>query len=275
MVRCALRPQLTQRVLEDARLRLLARLERTLHARAEARLAHLVAPLAPGMFAPWGAPFGVAEVSLTEIRRLHADLLTGKGLEVWVARDGEPDEIARFVARRVAVLEAGAGTPAAPDLGPVHGLTGELTDVAALRVTIGVRAEADQGAASLAPDVFAKELLDALARRLGRPLWSVGTKRGPWGAAGVCIALREEDLPRLEQALQEAQTELRSRDDERWNASLRAARFAHASALSSSLGWVRSAFADERAFAADAEERQLARKLAQATPAYFIERPRP
>jgi hypothetical protein len=227
------------------------------------------------MFAPWGAPFGVAEVSLTEVRRLHADILRGKGLHVWVAGDGEPDEIARFVARRVAVLEAGTGTHATPELGPVHGLTGELTDVAALRVTIGVRAESGHREASLAPDVFARELLDAVARRLGRALWSVGTKRGTWSAAGVCIALREEDLPRLEQVVQEAQAELRARDDEGWNASLRAARFAQASALSSSLGWVRSAFADERAFAADAQERELARKLAQASPAYFIERPRP
>jgi predicted Zn-dependent peptidase len=275
LVRCALRPQLTQRVLEDARLRLLARLERTLHARAEARLAHLLAPLAPGTFAPWGAPFGVAEASLTELRRLHAETLRGQSLHVWVAGDGEPRDIARFVARRVAVLEAGEATRAAPDLGPVHGLTGELSDVAALRVTIGLRAEGGERVAHLAPDVFAHALLSAVSKRLGRPLWAVGEDRGKWAAAGACLSLREEDLPRLEQVVQDAQAELRARDDAQWDADLRAARFAHASSLSSSLGWVRSAFGDARTLGSDGEERELARKLAQATPAFFIERPRP
>jgi hypothetical protein len=94
-------------------------------------------------------------------------------------------------------------------------------------------------------------------------------------AAGICVALREEDLPALEAAVKTAQAQVRARGDADWDAALRKARFAQASALSSSLGWARSAFADGRTLQSDEQERALARRLAEATPAFFVERPRP
>jgi predicted Zn-dependent peptidase len=275
MLGCALRPGLDQRSLEDARLRLLNTLGRTPGARFAAHLAQLLAPRAPGLVAPWGTPFGVSEVTLAEMRRLHADSAQGLRTAVWVAADGEPEALARFVSRRVSRLARGDAPAAAAELGPAQAMGGELADVPSLEVVIGLRADAAPRAL-LAADVFARALRDALAARLGRPLWAAGASHQHGAAAGVALALRESELPALEQVLASALAELKARPRERWQSALASERVERAGALSSSVGWARAAFRGSiEAIEPGDDERAVIEQLARAKPSYWVLRPRP
>jgi predicted Zn-dependent peptidase len=275
MLTCALRPRLGQRSLEDARLRLLGTLNRAAGARFAAHLGQLLSPRSPGAIAPWGTPFGVSEVTLAELRRLHAESAQGVRTALWVAADGDPAELARFVSRRVSRLPRGELATSTLELGPPRPLGGELADVPSLEVVLGVRAERVPRA-TLASDVFARALRDALAKRLGRPLWASGASHAGGAAAGVALALRETELPALEQALRAALDELVSWPRERWQGALASERLQRAGALSSAVGWARAAFSGGLAPGEPlASELAVIEQLCRATPSYWILRPRP
>jgi predicted Zn-dependent peptidase len=275
LLRCAMRANFGARAVEDARARLLRALWKREDAFLQATLAQSLLPSAPGAAAPWGTPDGVARVDASELRRLHEAHARGPLVSVWVAGDRDPLDTARFVARRLAQLPSEAPPQARPSLVARGDLTGAFSDDGRVRVVIGVRSERGTRASN-APALFAKALGDALARRVGQPLWAWGDSSNGLSVAGVAIALREEQLDAVPAHTHAALQEIAKRPEASFRGALSAATLAQSAALSSARGWAEAAFHGRLALREDPDEVESAiRKLAAERPTFFVLRPRP
>jgi hypothetical protein len=275
LLRCAVRPALTSRALEDARLKLIRSLWSRQEARLQAALGGLLAPLAPGAVAPWGTPQGVSTVHIGELRRLHSDLLKGTRMEVSVVADRAPEALARLVARRVAQLPPGkpAEGGALPSLA-AETVRGELTEKGPLRVVVGLAAAGDEGSA--APAVFAEALARSVGERTGHVLWSWGDVARERSWVGVALALTEAELIELDEQVRIALRELSTTPEKSWRVALRRAQLQRGAAQSTARGYLEAAFARALGPTPSVErELELLRKLAQQPPAFFILRPAP
>jgi predicted Zn-dependent peptidase len=275
LLRCALRPNVSARAVEDARARLLRRLWKREDTFLQATLAQTLVPSAPGLVAHWGTPDGVSKVEPSELKRLHEAHAKGPRVSVWVSADRPPAELARFVARRLAQLPA-EGVPEPRATPAARGdIAGAFTEGSRLRVVIGVRSSAGEHAGN-APSLFAKALAEALTKRVGQPLWAWGSSSPALSAAGVALAVREEELDGLLAHTQAALQELAKRPESSFRAALQAAVLSQAAALSSARGWAEAAFHGRAAPSQDSSEIQaVIRKLAAERPGFFVLRPRP
>jgi hypothetical protein len=275
LLRCAVRPALTARALEDARIRLLEALWSRPDARLSAALGQLVAPTAPGHVAPWGAPDGIAAVQLPEVRRWHADLLRGANLEVLVIADQPADELAHFAARRLAHL-----APGKPFVPPTlassnEHLRGELTEKGPLRVVLGVRTAASSSD-GVAPFVFSQLLAQALRDQGEQVLWHAGDSDGAQAWGGVALALSEEALNGAEALALKALREVSAKPEARVRESVEQALLAQRAQQASASGYARAFFYGRLGDDASVREALSSiRKLSQAKPAFFVLRPAP
>jgi hypothetical protein len=275
LLRCALRPSLTARAVEDARARLLRALWKREDALLHAKLAQGLVPSAPGAVAPWGTPDGVARVDVGELRRLHELHAKAPLISVWVAADKDPLDTARFVARRLAQLPAEAPAQTRPSLAARSDLGGAFSEDGRVRVVIGVRSERGVRASS-APALFAKALGDALARRVGEQLWSWGGSSSELSVAGVALAVREEELDGVPAQTRAALQELAKRPEASFHSALQAATLARSAALSSARGWVEAAFHGALELREDGSDVESSiQKLAAERPSFYVLRPRP
>jgi predicted Zn-dependent peptidase len=276
LLRCAIRPALTQRAIEDARARLLRTLAVEPSAILRAFAARAAAPTTPGWVSSWGTPWGVSNVTAVGLRRLHRELLAGARLSVSLALDQRPDIVASFVARRVSALEPSAPSePPAP--GPAaEGLVGERAPVSALRAIVVFRApRASQVPHGIAAQVLAHELGQVLTQRAGQVVWADGDANVALAHAAVALSLSELALPGLESRVAKALAELSRRADSFWVSRLDAADLSARARTSSAHGWAEAAFRGRRAGAdLDAELAELKTLLA-ATPRFVVLRPVP
>jgi predicted Zn-dependent peptidase len=274
LLRCAVRPALTARALEDARLKLLRSLWGRPEARLQAALGQLLWPTSPGAAAPWGAPYGLAAVQIQELRRLHAELLSASRAEVFVVADRAPEDLAQFVARRVAQIPAGHASEVAEGE-PGSSLRGELTEAGPLRAVIGLRADST-GTSSIAPQLLAELLSRELAPHVGGTLWSSGDVTGKHAWAGLAVSLGEAELAALEQRVRNALRTLASSREEPLRARIQRARLELSMQLSSARGLAAAFFSDrsELAGSVDADV-TLLRQMTRAAPAFFVLRPAP
>jgi predicted Zn-dependent peptidase len=275
LLRCALRPNMSARAVEDARARLLRALWKRDDAFLQATLAQSLVPSAPGTVAPWGTPDGVARVDAGELRRLHEAHAKGPLVSVWVTADRDPLDTARFVARRLAQLPSEAPSPAQPSLSARGELAGAFSSDGRVRVVIGLRSE--RGArASSAPALFAQAFGEALARRVGQPLWAWGDSSSGLSVAGVALAVREEELDRVPAHTHAALQELAKRPEASFRGALQALTLARSAALSSARGWAEAAFHGRLELREESSEIESSlRKLAAERPSFFVLRPRP
>lgn len=275
LLRCGLRPSFQARAVEDARARLVRSLWQDEHRQLEAALAQLLTPAAPGTLAPWGTPAGVAKVETQELRRLHAQHAFGPGVSVWIAADKEPEQLARFVARRLAHLPATRPDVVEREAGPSTELLGTLVEDTRLRVLVGLRA-ASEHRPSLGAQVFASALEQALASRVGAASWSIGRATHALAFTGVALTVREDQLDGVQAQVTSALAALREKPDAFFRQALARAQLPRSSALSSARGWAEAAFAGRAAGHHSLnDELSVIRKLSKAQPSYFVLRPRP
>jgi hypothetical protein len=144
-----------------------------------------------------------------------------------------------------------------------------------VRVVIGLRSE--RGArASSAPALFAQALSEALARRVGQPLWAWGDSSSGLSVAGVALAVREEELDAVPAHTHAALQEVAKRPEASFRGALQAATLARSAALSSARGWAEAAFHGQLELREESSEVESSlRKLAAERPSFFVLRPRP
>jgi hypothetical protein len=274
LLRCALRPALSSRTVDDARRRLTRWHAARRALQLQRTLARVVAPVAPGTIAPWGAAAGIAKVEAGELQRFHAQSASGSRIALWIAADREPGELARFAARRLAHLPRDAQPWPAITPGKPEPLGGALVRAGRRHVVIGVRAPSPSRH-SLGARAFAQALAEELGARVGRPEWSWGESSTGLAAAGVSLLVSEEEIAEIRPLCQQVMQALAARSDDGWRALLAPMAVARAARLSHSRDYVEAAFygtADApRASDADVE---LARRLSLASPGFFITRPR-
>ncbi len=276
LLRCAIRPALTQRAIEDARARLLRSLSVEPSAILRAFAARAAAPTSPGWVSSWGTPWGVSNVTAVGLRRLHRELLAGARLSVSLALDQRPDIVASFVARRVSALERSA-PGAIPAPGPAaEGLVGERAPVSALRAIVVFRApRTTKVPHGIAARVLAHELAQVLTQRAGQVVWADGDANVALAHAAVALSLSELALPGLESRVAKAAAELSRRADSFWLSRLDAADLSARARTSSARGWAEAAFRGRGTAAdLDAELSEL-KTLLTATPRFVVLRPVP
>jgi hypothetical protein len=275
LLRCALRPALQARSLEDARARLLQSLWNDEALLLQAALGQLLSPAAPGLVAPWGTPAGVGKIELVELKRLHAQRAHAPNVSVFVIGDLAPRETAQFVARRLAYLPAKEPPELSTQASAGPEVMAALVGDTRLRVIVGIHTASGQRG-QLGAEVFAAELADALARRVGGVSFASGNSARGHSFAGVALTLRDEQIESTKPHAQAALRELRERADASFRNALVKAQAARNKALSSARGAAVSAFAGQQPGALDlAAELALMRKLAREQPSFFVLRPRP
>jgi hypothetical protein len=275
LLRCALRPAFQARSLEDARARVLQSLWNDDGLLLQAALGQLLSPAAPGLVAPWGTPAGVGKVELVELKRLHAQRSQAPNISVSVTGDVAPRETAEFVARRLAYLPAREPPESSTQASAGPEVIAALVGDSRLRVIVGVRS-ASGTRGQLGAQVFAGELAEALARRVGGASFAAGNSARGHSFAGVALTLRDEQIESTKPHAEAALRELRDRPDALYKNALIKAQAARNKALSSARGAALFAFAGHPARSLDfAAELALMRKLAREQPSFFVLRPRP
>lgn len=275
VLRCALNPALTNRALDDARLKLIRTLRSQTHIQWQSLLGSLLAPSAPGSIAPWGAPNPISSVHINEIRRLHADLLLGARLSLLAITDSPAGEVARFMARRVSQLPRGTAQPGWKEVKAAEPMLGQRTEDGPLRVLIGLRlANAARG--DMAARVFAAALSHVLAARGLQVLVNWGDSAGDVSFAAAAVAVREEHLPGLDRTLREALNQVQRLPEATLQEALSRAHMEHHASWSGAQGYARAYFAERTGSSRKIdEELGFIRKFTQANPSYFILRPKP
>jgi predicted Zn-dependent peptidase len=274
LLRCALRPAFQARALEDARARVLQSLWSDDALLLHAALGQLLSPAAPGLLAPWGTPAGVGKVELGELKRLHAQRAQAANISLTITGDVPPRATAEFVARRLAYLPA-KQTPeltAQAGAGP-EVLAAQVGD-SRLRVIVGVHTASGKRG-QVAAEVFASELAEALARRIGSASFAAGSSARGHSFAGVALTVRDEQIEAAKPESEAALRELRERPDAYFRNALIRAHAQRNLALSSARGAALFAFAGHASGPLDfAAELALLRKLAREQPSFFVLRPR-
>ncbi len=274
LLRCAVRPAQTARAIEDARLRLISALTRQQGALYEAFAARALMGDTPGFVASWGTPRGVSSVSAPALRRLHREAMQGGRLSVMVAVDAAPQEVARFIARRVAQLARGGRPEAAMPGTAAQAVIGEQLDVPALRVVAALRTDGDTRG-HVAPGVVAAAFRDALSRRAGQPVWHGGRGNATLSYGAVALSVTERELPNMEAQTRASLHELAGRSDAWWQTELRSAQLERRSRLSEAEGWAEMVSQTPLSGPSLSKELEAVRRLLTATPRFAMLRPGP
>jgi predicted Zn-dependent peptidase len=215
LLRCALRPALDARSIEDARLRLVSTLQATEASLYEAFAARSLDADAPGAYASWGTPRGVSAVSASELRRAHDAALVGQRIDVVIIADADPRVLARFVARRVAHLARGEAAQPQGARTSKPTLIGERTRVRSPRAIVSLRSEGEKSS-KVASSAVAQALGEAIAARVGRLVWvgAGAAKNAGWAAAAIEIG--EEELTSFAAQLRVVLGELKKKPEAFW-----------------------------------------------------------
>ena len=273
-LRCALRPALTSRALEDARLKLLRSLwgpsgratPGGARSPALADRSGLGSPLGRAIRDRRGADSGATTAA--------REPLSGVRTEVLVVADRAPEDLAQFVARRVAQIPPGRVSSAR---GRTRKLTpGRAHRSGALRAVIGLRVDS-LSASEIAPQLAADRLARELSPHVGGALWSSGGITGQQAWAGVAVSLSEQELAVLDQRVSSALRRLAAAPAETLRAPIhRAIAMEQSVRLSSARGYALGFFSGTAEQEPSVNgELDLLKQFATATPAFFVLRPAP